>query len=124
MRTMDAECGDEDLRDALRTVLNTREYADKVASQLYHEQWTLASLQSISPSRLEDVLRHMRVFLSFSSTPRFPPPPPRSQIPALPLSLDLASRWPQRERECAHTHIQVHARAMPSLKMRGVGGGR
>ena len=78
MRTMDAECGDEDLRDALRTVLNTREYADKVASQLYHEQWTLASLQSISPSRLEDVLRHMRVFLSFSSTPRFPPPPLRS----------------------------------------------
>jgi len=25
VRTMDAECGDEDLRDALRTVLNTRE---------------------------------------------------------------------------------------------------
>ena len=72
VRTADAECGDEELQAALRTVLNTKEYADKVAAQLYHEQWTLASLQSISPSRLEDVLRHMRVCfpplsLSFSA---------------------------------------------------------
>ena len=65
MRTMDAACGDEELRHALRTVLNTKDYADKVAAQLYHEQWTLASLQSISSSRLEDVLRHMRVAFCF-----------------------------------------------------------
>ena len=38
VRTGDAECGDEELREALHTALNTKEYADKVAAQLYHEQ--------------------------------------------------------------------------------------
>jgi hypothetical protein len=42
-------------------VLNTQEYADKVAAQLYYEQWTLSSLHSISSSRLEEVLKNMRV---------------------------------------------------------------
>ena len=38
-----------------------KEYADKVAAQLYYEQWTLSSLHSISSSRLEEVLKNMRV---------------------------------------------------------------
>ena len=61
VRTRDAACCDTELRDTLRTVLNTQEYADKVAAQLYYEQWTLSSLHSISSSRLEEVLKNMRV---------------------------------------------------------------
>ena len=110
---MDAECGDEDLRDALRTVLNTREYADKVASQLYHEQWTLASLQSISPSRLEDVLRHMRVFLSFSMhTPCFLSPSPLSDpSPSPPSSLSISQADGPNENEGVHTRTYRYTHA-------------
>jgi hypothetical protein len=61
VRTMDAVCGDDGMRDVLREILNTKEYADKVAAQLYYEQWTISSLHSIAARRLEDVLRHMRV---------------------------------------------------------------
>ena len=61
IRTLHAECGDTELRDAFRSALNTHEYADKVAAQLYHEQWSLSSLKAISSSRLEELFRNMRV---------------------------------------------------------------
>jgi len=48
VRTGDAECGDDELRDALRTALNTKEYADKVAAQLYHEQVRAATHSILS----------------------------------------------------------------------------
>ncbi|EKX47758.1 hypothetical protein GUITHDRAFT_151958 [Guillardia theta CCMP2712] len=45
----------------MREALNTKEYADRVAAQLYHEQWTLAALQALACEKLDDILRRMRV---------------------------------------------------------------
>eukprot|EP00960_Hanusia_phi_P046429 757823-Hanusia_phi.AAC.1 len=60
-RTSDVDCEDEQLLEFMREALNTKEYADRVAAQLYHEQWTLAALQALAVEKLEDILRRMRV---------------------------------------------------------------
>jgi hypothetical protein len=61
LHTSDATCQDPDLQAAMRRALNTCEYADKVASQLYHEQWTLKTLATLPAERLGAVLGRMRV---------------------------------------------------------------
>jgi len=61
VHTTDAKCEDQPLLASMRKALNTKEYADKVASQLYHEQWTLKTLSSLAPDTLRAVLLRMRV---------------------------------------------------------------
>jgi len=60
-RTQPLACDDLDLREMVRSALHTREYADKVASKLYHEQWTCTLLKRLDKEKLADVLRAMQV---------------------------------------------------------------
>mmetsp|Transcript_22259 Transcript_22259/g.51726 ORF Transcript_22259/g.51726 Transcript_22259/m.51726 type:complete len:779 (-) Transcript_22259:244-2580(-) len=60
-RTLAVECPDVELRRWMREALNTPNYADKVAAQLYEEQWTVQVLKSMPANELADLLRKTRV---------------------------------------------------------------
>jgi hypothetical protein len=60
-RTLAIECPDVDLRRCMREALNTPDYADKVAAQLFEEQWTVPVLKAMPARELEGHLRRIRV---------------------------------------------------------------
>ena len=59
--TSAAVCPDAKMKQCLRSALNSSSYADKVAAQLYQEQWTLELLQEMPSEELSRVLQSIKV---------------------------------------------------------------
>ena len=61
VRTRAVECPDAELRQRMRLALNSSSYADKVASQLHLEQWSIPLLEGTEPDELMAILRRIKV---------------------------------------------------------------
>jgi len=59
--TSAAVCPDAEMKQCFRNALNSSSYADKVAAQLYQEQWTLELLQEMPSEELSRVLQSIKV---------------------------------------------------------------
>jgi len=60
-RTPPAVCDDAQLTGWTRAALRDRDYADRIAAQLYYDEWTLEALKPLSEARLFDTLTKMKV---------------------------------------------------------------
>lgn len=59
--TESAVCEDAELIESVTGILNTRRYAAHVCAILFHDEWTLDALRSLKPSKLEGILRKLKI---------------------------------------------------------------